>query len=430
MFALPLALLITLPFGWCFAFFQNITVLGGSTDLRRLYKTARQQALLWQSQNHVLILVFFLLSLVIFANLCISAFFFPRMLKTLFGVESFFTRSNLFLLNSTFWAAMAVLTHICIDPLIKAAYLLRCHYGESLASGADLLAELKESRSAHASGLLMLILTATLLMAAAQPVMATEIGQSASSRTVSVQKLDKTIEQVLRQPEFAWRLPSSAAQKAEMPGFIRSAIDQLKEWAVGLGHLIKRFLEWLVDIVPKFKPKKGGSTAGRGFPDYVFPLMYGLLALCLSVGAVLLWRQVRRRCDIDVETAPSQIVIGPDISDENVMADELSEERWRALAKELLNNGELRLGLRALYLACLACLAQERLIAIARFKSNCDYERELGRFSHTMPAVAESFSSNRIIFERAWYGVHAPEQGTVEIFMANFERIVSSVRQG
>jgi hypothetical protein len=133
---------------------------------------------------------------------------------------------------------------------------------------------------------------------------------------------------------------------------------------------------------------------------------------------------------LDAELAPSQILIEPDVSDENVMADELSEERWSALAKDLLNSGELRLGLRALYLACLACLAQEHLIAIARFKSNRDYERELGRFSHAMPEVAESFSSNRIMFERAWYGMHTPEQGTVEKFMANFERIVSGVRQG
>lgn len=429
---LPLALLVTLPFGWCFAFFQNVTVIGGGVELRRVYDAARRQAILWQGQNHVLIGVFFLLGLVVFANICILAYFSPRILKTLFGMESIFTRSNLFLLNSTFWAAMAALTHICVDPLIKACYLLRCHYGESLSSGADLLAELRGAKRSSGAWIAVLALAASLLITGARPAMAVDVPSrsDSSSPVVSAQKLDKTIEQVISGPEFAWRLPRSAQQKGEFPGFVRSAVELIEKWGASAWRLIIRFFKWLAEILPKITPMEERGSSGFGLRDYVFPIIYGLLALFLSLGGVTLWRQIRRRRAREPETLPPALVMEPDLRDENVMADELSEERWSALARDLLAKGELRLGMRALYLACLALLAQERLIAIARYKSNRDYERELARFSHTLPQVAASFSSNMAMFERAWYGVHLPEPGMVATFTANFERIVSGVRKG
>jgi hypothetical protein len=428
---MPLALLATLPFGWCFAFFQNITVIGSDSDLRRLYRRARSQAELWQVQNHILMGIFLLLGLVIFANLCISAYMVPRMLKTLFGVESIFTRSNHYLLNSTFWAAMAVLTHICIDPLIKAVYLLRCHYGESLASGADLLAELKETRRSTGFALPVLILAFVLALSGVHGAHAGDVSthQSDPRPAVNAQQLNKTIEKVIDSPEFAWRLPRTAQKKAELTGFLRSAVDLLKEWATDMGDWIRRFFKWLAGLLPTFKPREESASKGLGFPDYVFPLLYGLLAICLSIGGVLLWRQVRRNREAEALVTPPALVMEPDVADENVTADELSQDRWSSLARELLAKGEMRLGLRALYLACLACLAEERLIAIARFKSNRDYERELGRFAHALPEVASSFSSNVLLFEQSWYGMHRLEQGMVEAFMANYERIVSGVRQ-
>jgi hypothetical protein len=260
--------------------------------------------------------------------------------------------------------------------------------------------------------------------------MAAETGQQASTTAVTAQKLDKSIEQVIAGPEFAWRLPRTAQHKDEMPGFIKSAIELIKEWASDLGQLIKRFFEWLADLFPKFKPKEGKTSTGIGFPDYVFPIVYALLAACLSIGAVLLWRQTQRRKVAETEATSSHMLMEPDVSDENVMADELSEDRWNSLARELFAKGELRLGMRALYLACLATLAHEQLIAIARFKSNRDYERELRRFAHVLPEVAADFSCNVALFEQAWYGMHRLERDMVETFQATHERIMARVHQG
>jgi hypothetical protein len=426
---MPAALLITLPFGWCFAFFQNVTVIGGGPDVRGVFRTAQRQAALWPGQNHLLICIFLLLGLVVFANLCVSAFFLPRVLKTLLGIESIFTRSNLYLLNSTFLAAMTALTYLCLDPLVKAVYLLRCHYGASLSTGADLLAELRNARRSAGIGLGMFLLAASLLVAAVPPVMAVD-ARVGTAPGVDPQRLDKTIERVISGPEFAWRLPREARQhRDELPGFLGAAVEMLKDWAVKAGDWLKRVLEWLKEILPKFKPGKEWAKSGTSFPGYVFPLMYGVLAILLSFGGVILWRQVRQRQQTEPDTVTSTPVREPDVGDEDVLADELSEGRWRTLAGELLAKGELRLGLRALYLACLASLGEARLIAIARFKSNRDYERELGRFAHALPGVADAFSRNVALFEQIWYGMHRPDREMIAGFMADYERIVSGVRQ-
>jgi len=81
-----------------------------------------------------------------------------------------------------------------------------------------------------------------------------------------------------------------------------------------------------------------------------------------------------------------------------------------------------------MYLATLACLAEARLLVIIRCKTNHDYERELLRFSHAMPGVSEAFSLNLRIFEGAWYGMHLPDQGTLQQYLDNHARIRSELR--
>src|SRR2546423_5252771 len=96
----------------------------------------------------------------------------------------------------------------------------------------------------------------------------------------------------------------------------------------------------------------------------------------------------------------------PDLTDENVAADQLPEDGWTKLGRELLERGELRLALRAFYLASLAHLAGRHLISLAKFKSNHDYERELRRRGHSFPELLSLFGENVQVFDRIWYGMH------------------------
>lgn len=425
---LPLAGLITLPFGWCYAFFQNITVLGGP-DWRSTQRKARHLALLWPGQNHLLLALLSLIFLVLFANIAVAVYFLPQLFKTLFGIESIFTRSNTMLLNSTFWAAMVVLTQLCLDPLVKACYVLRCHYGESLASGADLRAQIQTVAGRQA--LLALFVPFVLMAVVALPVYAApqtvEPQLQLQQRTA---RLDRAVEQVIKDPRFAWRLPREQhhLEKRELPGFMQSILTWVQDTAGTVGGWIGDALKWLFEKLPKPSFSGGKPSWGGSFSDVALLLMYLLLALLLCAGAIFAWRWLRHTAPPDAELPMRTLPVTPDLHDESVIATELTEERWLALAKELLGKGELRLGLRALYLATLAALADAKLVTIARCKTNHDYERELLRFSHAMPKVSEAFALNLRIFEAAWYGMHLPDDETVRGYLDNHRRIISDVR--
>ena len=69
----------------------------------------------------------------------------PWLLKTLFDVETIFSMSSAHIMNNTFFAVVCSLSYLCLDPLMKASYCLRCFYGESLQTGEDLKVELRSS---------------------------------------------------------------------------------------------------------------------------------------------------------------------------------------------------------------------------------------------------------------------------------------------
>lgn len=425
---LPLAGLITLPFGWCYAFFQNITVLGGP-DWRIVQRKSRHLALLWPGQNHLLLALLSLIFLVLFANIAVGVYFLPHLLKTLFGIETIFTRSNQMLLNSTFWAAIAVITQLCLDPLVKACYVLRCHYGESLASGADLRAQI-QTVSGRATQLVLLLSFSLLTCGTVPTHAAPPVVEPQHQLQQRAARLDRAVEQVIKEPRFAWRLPREQhhLEKRELPGFMQSILTWIQDTANTVGGWIGDALKWLFEKLPKPSFSGPKHNWGGSFSDVALLLMYLLLALLLCTGAIFAWRRLRRTAPPEAELPMHTLQMTPDLHDESVIASELTEERWLALAKELLGKGELRLGLRALYLATLAALADAKLVTIARCKTNHDYERELLRFSHAMPKVSEAFALNLRIFEAAWYGMHLPDDETVRSYLDNHRRITSDVR--
>lgn len=165
LFLLPLSLLLTLPFPWCFAFFQNVTVLGAEGDVRTVFRRAYRQSLLFPAQNLLVILFVLNLSLIVYLNLCAASFLIPLLIKKLLGIETVFSRSHHFLFTPSFLLFLAVLTYLCVDPFVKAAYVLRCYYGECRETGAHLLSELRALRRSAARSA-ALLLTATFLLAA------------------------------------------------------------------------------------------------------------------------------------------------------------------------------------------------------------------------------------------------------------------------
>ena len=435
LFVIPLSLIPALPFAWVYAFYQNVTALadGEPGGTSKLLKKSWKQAALWPRQNHLILAILAAFGLYVFLNWVTVCLVLPQLFKMLFGIESSFTKSPFSMLNTTFFAAMSGLTYLCVDPILKTIYALRCFYGESLKSGEDLKAELKPFAAAPqalAAALVILIslMAASPAKASDTNMIATAVVPVISKQVVSPPDLDHAINQTIHERKYTWRMPrekivGTDSQEGIFARFFDNVGKMLRKWA-------RTTLNWLGDLLGKlFRHRRTASApenSGDGWIMSLQLLLYGLLAVVAAVVAVFIYRiwRDRRRSPAAVASEPIQTV--PDITDENVRADQLPEDGWTKLARELLERGEFRLAMRAFYLASLSHLAARNLISIARFKSNRDYERELRRRGHSFPDLLSVFGDNIFCFERIWYGMHEVNLDLVNQFASNVEKIKSA----
>jgi hypothetical protein len=458
LFLWPIALILLLPFGWVNAFYQSATVLGlgaGVTDpsggsdgsLVSTVKKAAQQAQLWVLHNHVFLLVWKGFWLFVLMNWMAAAMALPYLAKTFFGLESPFTKSPFVMMNTTFFAVMVVLTYLSTDPIHKAVYVLRCFYGQSLRTARDLRAELAEflpgqnvrmqNHLARVAAIALASLAFVILPAGAgaRPLADVEPDapnghfthahqeQTQDNRTVSPSHLDRSISEVLQQREYSWRLPRADVEREAglVEGFVASIGETIASWVKAVG----RWLSKVLDRILKFlRPPVSLGGSGMGLALAIRALAFVALVLLVFFAAMFafrLWRRHAGRPDDVVLATPTQAP--PDLSDHNVAADQLPENEWIKLGRELLQRGELRLAMRAFYLASLAHLAQRNLITLARYKSNYDYHRELRRRAHALPVVTDLFDENIRMFDRSWYGLHPVDESALDRFASNVERI-------
>ncbi len=416
LFVLPFALLVTLPFGWVYAFYQSDTVTG---EIR----AARRQAELWPKQNHLVIATLFLFGIFVFLNLATALLAAPQLLKTLFGIETASSRSLWSLLNSTFFMVVLGLTYLALGPLAKAAYVLRCFYGDSLRTGEDLKADLRSVVLSLRRGVAAALLAAALLGAAAPAFALVAAAPVEEARGVPPADLDRAIREVIARREFAWRLPRQPPPQEErrkgiLGRFFDAAFGTLARLRDRALRAIARLLAWIDRVF--FRRLRTAPVSGAS-PAWLTSVQ-GLLALLLTAVAcaagLLLWNARRRARRVVLSEA---VAAAPDLETEDSAAGDVPVEQWMERARDLIGRGELRQAVRALYLASLSYLARRDLITLARFKSNRDYETELRRRGRSRPALPDLFAENVTIFERVWYGRHEATQDLVRAFATNLE---------
>jgi len=413
LFVLPLAALIVLPFGWVYAFYQNATILGGDDDLHTVARKAARQAGFWPGQNHILLVVLSGFGLYVFINWLSFGFVVPHLLEMLFGIETLFTRSPYSLLNTTFFAAALGLTYLSVDPLVKACYVLRCFQGLSLNTGEDLRTELRRF------ALPLPAVVCALLLLGLVPLRADETPTPPPS--VESAELDHTINEVIQQGKYAWRMPRDEAEDAGgeglFSGFLNAISKAIEDTVRWVGDLLREFLEWLFD-----RKKRSPSDPSASWITPQLGLLFAVLAAtaCLMAIVILRMIQARRKSETVTSTALAAL---PDLTDENTGAGELPDDEWTRLGRSLWERGDLRLALRAFYLASLSQLAARGMITLVRSKSNRDYEREIRRRAHALPEIAAVFGENVRTFDRVWYGLHEANAEVLERFLANLERM-------
>jgi hypothetical protein len=432
LFVLPLLLLPTIPFPWAFAFYQNLVALddGETLDFKGLFAKASRQARLWPAQNHVMLALLFAFAFFVFLNLVSAFFVLPALLKMFLGIETVFTRSGLSMLNSTLLAAALGLAYLCVDPILKTIYVLRCFLGESQRSGADLRAELRHAQAPRMAALTLIVLLAAGVSIRAladdiDPASKSVPAGKAPPAAVAPTELDRTIQDVIQQPKYAWREPRKllAEDSTRSKGFFERLFERIRPF---LKKTLRTVSGWIDAFFRRLFGRQGSASSSGALGRWVGFLQFLLYALIVATVAGLAWllyRVWRGKSAQAPSIASEPIQPVPDLSDEALAADQLPEDGWLSLAQKLLTQGELRLALRAFYLATLAHLAGRNLIRLARGKSNRDYDRELKRRAHALPGLVDAFDENLTVFDRTWYGMYEINPEIVRQFADNVERI-------
>lgn len=409
--ALPVGLLMILPLPWMVGFFRNVglfTALGVADPVQ----TARQQAALWNRQNWGIFGAVSVATLLLLLNLMVLIVFLPQLGRSFLGIEGDFARLGSAMLNWTTFAVAVSLAWMVVDPLLEAAYVLRCFYGASVTSGEDLRAALR--RAAALAALLVLAVVAAPPAMAQQPPPPQTSGQ-----TIDAGRLDHSIDEVIRRREFTWRAAAKSAPEQEQhwPGWIQSVFRTMRNWMRRLG-------EWIDDLLRPRNRELPDPSRGTERPP--IELWSAAVALALVAGGVALFLRRNRAKPAEV-TAVDAPLSAVNLSDETVTADQLPESSWLALADEWISKGDYRLATRALYLAGLNYLSQRGLVSIAKSKTGMDYRRELERRARAATGISAQvvpvFQANNALFERGWYGRHLVERSHVEAFAAGLDEM-------
>lgn len=399
---LPAAAIALLPLASATAFYQHCAALRAA-DVAT-WRAAIGQA--WQltrrggGQTWVALGLFSIFGFLVWINLFVLIALLPQLSHMLLGIESDFSRAGAnFVFTGTFFRVSIAVTYCVLEPLWRAAQVLRSFEGESIATGADLLRGLRRFTPAAA---LLLCFSAY----AEQPIPAPQ--------------LDQSIDQTLENPVFAWRNPR-AIQKPQVPGWLESLQNGTRTIFRAINNGLRSFFDWLESLVDRRVQLPGGGAAPS---SGLRASSYLVIALCMALILGLAIRQWRAKPAVVAE-AESISAAMVELADETVLPTDRPEDEWTLLGRDLLAKGDTRLALRALYLGCLAHLARQQWIQVHRGKSNLDYLRELRRRAKGYAGVESSFSDNLRLYERSWYGEHLATPETVEQFLANLERIRS-----
>lgn len=410
---LPVAVVLTVPFAWAFAFYQNLITadpLEREAKARDLISKNWSLARMWHEQNWLLLSLLSLVAFLSWLNWITMAFFGPFLLKSLLGVETVFSKAGLSLLNSTLLFGCGLLAFLVTDPLVKAVYLLRRHYAASRRSGADLRLRLRRyalrDTRIRVSSLLLLVTVGLLGLWPGQGVIA-QTTVDAPAPIIDTEYLDRTIDQVLERREFVWRFPRDEVDGEPRIGWYVNLLERLEA-------LQERIERWIEEFFGKEKKSNRSLLDGLDLGGLGSFLSYLIIGGFVLLVLLLAWRAWRMYQLVDVieGQAESGAVAQPDLEDEGLSADLLPRNEWVDLAREWIAKGDYRLALRAYFLAQLSAFSSEGLILIRKAKSNREYARELSRRGHGNPRLLDLYWSELRLFERVWYGdgVSGPEE--------------------
>jgi hypothetical protein len=247
-------------------------------------------------------------------------------------------------------------------------------------------------------------------------------GEEAGSKNAT-QKIDAAIQEVIQQREYQWRLPREVVDEDEQGllfEFFEGVMNTAKRMWKPIVELWNKINTWLRRQLSSLGPQGSGREWTAGEMNLLIVTLVVILALLI---VFFIWRNRKSKISTaSIAAEPVQSV--PDLNNEDVVADQLPEEGWQRLAQDLLSRGELRLALRAMFMATLAHLARTRFITIARFKSNQDYQREFRRRVTERPELQNAFGETVRTIDSVWYGMYPVTNEVLQRFKENADFVI------
>lgn len=406
----------------------------------------------WFGGGVLLFLMLFPLWIAVWLNGFILAIILPALLHSIFGVNTLLsTEMGIYSLlqSSAFWLSLFAGAWLALDPIVKCAFIAVYQHLRSRREGDDLRAALAslpreqqkkaEFISSHGPGRsamvgsLMLI---TILLGA--PPRASALTANGSSNSggaemvagspdqARVQKMRQALDEESQRAIYRWH----DADHPSPPTWLDRLLDKVGR---SLERAWKAFWNFIRKLWPRglnLSPDKGKGGGWR-LKDIGLWLV---LVLAFTLGVVAWLFLLRRRRETAQLSVPVRTALLPDLSDEAVASDR-SEEEWFTLAERLEGEGELRLALRAAYLALLAGLAQRTWLTIRRDRTNREYLDEFTRRWRRRPQAAvevrleipEKLRTSLRLFDRVWYGSHGLTPAAVAAYRQGQRELLNHV---
>jgi hypothetical protein len=369
--------------------------------------------------------VLFFVMLIIILNLACLSVVIPMLMKVFFNMDTAFsTVTSLdaliaLLFNSTIWSIIFGLAWLALEPLYTAYCLLRVFYGESSLKGLDLKAQiLRFARKVVIVMVMLLTVSAVFADGGISKPARVDASQSAK-------QLEKQIEQTLQGSEFQWRdefIPNTEKSSNWFYEYVSKALKYVWDFCSDI-------LDWLGDKLKNWIPRSKASGGGSSWWVLWDIGKYILIGIAVVIGVFFLISYLRKRAAGKVVTGMVSLQEIPDLTDENISADELEQGAWLQLGSDLLEQGNYRLALRAFYLGCISALADRHLLNIAVGKSDYEYLFELQRRGHSEPQLIRGFSDSITVFQKVWYGDYPADQAMADGLKQQAELFVSSRNQ-
>jgi hypothetical protein len=360
---------------------------------------------------------------VLTCNIYLALLLAPYLLKMFLGIESQFTlagnMSIALFFNSTIWSIVIAASWLILDPFCRTLFVLRVFYGESSDRGWDITASLHHIRSNTAKALTIFIMLASpLVVNAGSP---PPPAKPEAAAEISHKQIAESISETRGNLEFQWRTPGKQISDTQ-ESWIWKYLSRALEYC---GKKLGKLIEYIRDLFKKYFPEapenKNLKSFLKGSWNILKYLVPVLLVIVISI--IILRKALGKQKNKSAPLSSSKR--RPDLTREDIAANELEEDEWLKLCRELLDQKEYKLALRAFYLGCICALAKRKLLLAARHKTDYEYLDELRRRAHTMPETIEIFTNNIITFQRVWYGNHSVSRELLDKYIEDSKILLS-----